>query len=110
MSAQMVARVTLKKCRTYVTDGIRWIKDVPRVITGENEIKKYQLNGHFYVDVLRKASKPEAKPTPKPEVLDDEIDDLDEDLDEDEDDTEEVVDSKKSKKSSSKKPVLRKRK
>ena len=58
----MVARVVLRKARTYLAGGVRWIKDVPKIVKGADNIALYQTNGYFHVDVLEtKTDKPNKK-------------------------------------------------
>lgn len=47
-----LARVTLKKAKTYALGSRRWVQDVPQMIRGEEEIQKYETNGHFQVKRL----------------------------------------------------------
>jgi len=53
-----VARVILKKCRTYRVGDRRFIKDVPQVIKGD-EVDEYKDNGYFHVVMMK------AKPADK---------------------------------------------
>ena len=58
----MVARVVLKKAKTYSLGGRRFIKDVPQTIKGEENIVEYQNNAYFHVAILDgKAKKKQAK-------------------------------------------------
>ena len=83
-AAQMVARVTLKGAKSYVLNGLRWIKDVPKILKGD-AVLEYQQNGYFYVHVL------ETKKSAKVEVEEDlDFDEVDED-----DEPEEKAPSKK---------------
>lgn len=50
----MVARVVLKKSKTYTLGGKRWIKDVPQPVRGEENILAFQQNGYFHVTILSK--------------------------------------------------------
>lgn len=71
----MVARVILRGCKTYQFGGKRWIKDVPGIVKGEENIKEYQNNGYFTVKVLEgkkskkeKVSEPQETATSKKKV------------------------------------------
>lgn len=50
----MVARIVLKKSKTYSLGGRRWIKDVPQTIRGEENILSFKQNGYFHVTLLSK--------------------------------------------------------
>ena len=61
----MLARVVLKKAKTYSLGGKRYIKDVPVRIEGEDQIRSFQENAYFSVTVLEgKVGKRKGK-TPK---------------------------------------------
>lgn len=60
----MVARVTLRKAKTYNLGGKRWIKDVPQLVRGEEAVKEFENNGYFRVHILRDGSS-EAKKAKK---------------------------------------------
>ncbi len=57
----MLARVVLKKAKTYTLGGRRWIKDVPGRVEGEDQVKAYQENGYFSVTVLEGSKKKKKK-------------------------------------------------
>ena len=51
------ARVVLKKSKTYNFRKKRWIKDVPQIITGEDEVKAFQENGFFHTTILKSSKR-----------------------------------------------------
>ena len=53
----MVARVTLRKAKTYNLGGKRWIKDVPQLVRGEEAVQEFQNNGYFRVHILEEGTK-----------------------------------------------------
>ena len=57
------ARVVLRGAAKYKLGGITWVKNVPKVIKGEDKIKALEQNGYFIVK--RIASKRSAQPQPK---------------------------------------------
>lgn len=54
----IVARVTLKKAKTYLLAGQRYIIDVPKVVTAEESvIKQFEQNAYFHVARLKSEKK-----------------------------------------------------
>lgn len=48
----MTARVVLRGAETYKVHGRTWIKGVPGVVKGEDQIKAFEQNGYFHVKRL----------------------------------------------------------
>jgi len=49
----VTARVVLKGPKTYTLGKMRWVRDVPRIIKGEDVVAEYKANGHFHVALLK---------------------------------------------------------
>ena len=69
----MKAKVILRGAKTYNLGGMRWIKDVPKIVHGEDKVKEFKENGYFYVVMLKsksdkkkKSSKKAGSPAPEP--------------------------------------------
>jgi hypothetical protein len=58
-----IARVTLKKAKTYTLGDRRWILDVPQIVRGEEDVLKYESNGHFHVKRLKGEPQPSVEET-----------------------------------------------
>lgn len=57
----VTARVILKGSKSYVVNGVRWLKDVPKMVKGEGEISLFESNGYFKVIPLGHVEKPKKK-------------------------------------------------
>lgn len=57
----MKARVVLRGAKTYNLGGERFIKDVPKVVSGESKVKLYKQNAYFHVVELKSAAKKKSK-------------------------------------------------
>lgn len=61
------ARVVLKGASSYSVGGVRFLKGVPRVVSGK-DVELFKQNAYFHVVVLdegKKAEKKEAAPVEK---------------------------------------------
>ncbi len=52
------ARVVLRGSETYKVQGRTWLKDVPGVVKGEDQVKSYEQNGYFHVKRLQSKKQP----------------------------------------------------
>ncbi len=59
------ARVVLRKAKTYQLGGKRWIKDVPMVVRGEENVAMYKSNGYFHVTMIKDKSESSEKSAKK---------------------------------------------
>lgn len=46
------ARVVLRGAETYKVHGRTWIKGVPGVVKGDDQVKAFEQNGYFHVKRL----------------------------------------------------------
>jgi len=46
------ARIVLRGAETYKVHGRTWIKGVPGVVKGEDQVKAFEQNGYFHVKRL----------------------------------------------------------
>lgn len=50
------ARVVLKRTKTYKLNRVRYIKNVPTTVRGDDQIKMFEKNGYFHVTRLKETS------------------------------------------------------
>ena len=59
------ARVVLRHAESYTFNKRKWLKNVPQIVTEENEISEYEQNGYFHVKRLSGQDSPSAQPMPR---------------------------------------------